>query len=191
MALSNDRVLALETRQALTFVPSGTTFFYCPRKLRQAARATLLASGPAFACIFAGNIWVRCAALCYLLAIVCLCDALQTRAQARRCALVVNAWGITYLPQSLQIRWQDVARIHEVHTRAAKAIDIELRWPETFSAHASRAVRFGTWCQRYLHLPAVTLSLWLLDASAATVLAAVATHRPDLLHANNKVASDP
>ena len=164
----------------------STVLLYCRRKLRTAAIVTAVAAVPAFAAVLSTHTAVHLMALAYLVLLVLACDRLKSLAEVRRSAVVVSDYGISVAAQGLQLRWQDVKRISEVRTRSAKAIDIELRWPEAFRDHASRSVRFGAWCQRALRLPAITLSLWLLDAGAETFIHAVGLHRPDLLHVNNR-----
>lgn len=169
---------------------ASTVIRYSERKMRTAAMVAIVAAAPAFASMLSGYTAVHLIALAYLLLLLLACAHLRWLSDARRSAVIVSDWGITISVHGLQLRWQDVKRIAEVRTRSAKAIDIELRWPETFSAHSSRAVRFGAWCQSALKLPAITLSLWLVEANAQTFLDAVRQHRPDLLHVNNRPVKD-
>jgi hypothetical protein len=170
--------------------PAATVIRYSERKMRTAALIAIVAAAPAFASMLSGYTTVHLIALAYLLLLLLACAHLRWLSDTRRSAVIVSDWGITISVHGLQLRWQDVKRIPEVRTRSAKAIDIELRWPETFSAHSSRAVRFGAWCQCALKLPAITLSLWLVEADAKTFLDAVCQHRPDLLHVNNRPVKD-
>lgn len=170
----------------LPVVPQSTVLEFSPRKLRGAARFAICAALPAFAAVMAEQATVHVIALLYLVPIVLACSRLKSLAEVRRGAIVVSPWGITLGGQSLQLRWGDVKRILEVRSQSAKAIDIELMWPDAFEKHASRNVRFGAWCQKALRVPAITASLWLVDANAETFLDAVRAHRPDLLHANNR-----
>lgn len=174
--------------QSIPIASRSTVLLYCRRKLRTAAMVTLAATVPAFAAVLSTHTAVQLLALAYLVLLVLACDRLKSLAQVQRSAVVVSDYGISLAAQGLQLRWQDVKRISEVRTLSAKAIDIELRWPEAFRDHASRSVRFGAWCQHALKLPAITLSLWLLDAGAETFIDAVGLHRPDLLHVNNRAA---
>jgi hypothetical protein len=177
---------ARDERPPVPIAPQSTVLQFSPRKLRGAARVAIFAALPAFAAVMAEQPALHVIALLYLVPVVLVCSRIKSLAELRKGAIVVSPWGITLGAQGLQLRWQDVKRILEVRSRSAKAIDIELMWPDAFEKHASRNVRFGAWCQKALRVPAITLSLWLVDANAETFLDAVRAHRPDLLHANNR-----
>jgi hypothetical protein len=52
----------------------------------------------------------------------------------------------------------------------------ETRWP----------VRIGAYCQMGYGVPAVTISMLLLDGNVSEMLEAIAQYRPDLLHDTNR-----
>ncbi len=172
--------------EAVAYTQSSAALAYSSRKLRSASLAVAVLALPLFLFAFAQSFAMRLVGIGLLLLCVLLLERLRRRAEARTCAVIVSAWGITWAATGLQLRWQDIARIHPVCSRSAKAIDVELRWPRSFARHESLSVRFGAWCQHALNVPAITLSLWLVEANAETFLSAVRAHRPDLLHHTNR-----
>ena len=60
------------------------------------------------------------------------------------------------------------------------------RWPKTTLAGTRWLVRIGALCQLGYGVPAVTISMLLLEGNISELLAAVAQYRPDLLHHSNR-----
>jgi hypothetical protein len=65
-------------------------------------------------------------------------------------------------------------------------VDIRLRWPKATLAGPRWPVRIGAHCQTGYGVPAITISLLLLEGNVAEMLEAVAQYRPDLLHHTNR-----
>jgi hypothetical protein len=86
------------------------------------------------------------------------------------------------------IKWQEIEAICPVDTDRGHAVDIKLRWPKTTLGHTRWPVRIGAYCQIGYGVPAVTISMLLLDGSVSDLLNAVAQYRPDLLHYSNRRA---
>ena len=66
------------------------------------------------------------------------------------------------------------------------AIDLVLCWPDFTLRGAPRLVRIGGSCQKGFGVPAITISMLLLDGSVGDALHAIAIYRPDLLHRANR-----
>src|SRR6516162_10181232 len=87
-----------------------------------------------------------------------------------------------------QIGGEEIAAIWPVKTDRSHVIDVELRWPKVTLEKARWRVRMGAYCQIAYGVPAVTVSMVLLDGNVSDLLKAVAQYRPDLLHCTNREA---
>jgi hypothetical protein len=90
---------------------------------------------------------------------------------------------------SRPIAWQEIKAIWPVNADRSHTIDIELRWPKTTLRDARWSVRVGAYCQIGYGVPAVTISMLLLDGGVSDLLNAIAQYRPDLLDYSNLRAS--
>ena len=135
------------------------------------------------------------------LRLLCLACLVPIYVQARKfdralsgtsAVLIVDSRGILdrrLMPRP--ISWQEIEAICEVNTERSQVIDIQLRWPmETLQGTRWR-VRIGACCQAGWNVPAVTISMLLLDGSAIDLIGAIARHRPDLLHPENRCRGIP
>jgi hypothetical protein len=125
--------------------------------------------------------------LAWLAAIALLMHMLSRRTKTDTIVLSITERGILdrrLMPR--RIAWQEIEAICPVDIQHALVVDIRLRWPETTLADARRPVRIGAVFQVDFNVPAVTISMALLDGQASDVLDAVARHRPDLLAATNR-----
>ena len=86
------------------------------------------------------------------------------------------------------IEWQEIEAIWSVDTDRSHTVDIKLRWPKITLTETRWPVRIGAYCQIGYGVPAVTISMLLLDGNASEMLDAVAQYRPDLLHYTNRRA---
>jgi hypothetical protein len=114
---------------------------------------------------------------------------LSRRASAEAPVLSVDQRGILdhrLMPR--YIEWQEIAAICPVDANRHNVIDIELRWPKFTLAETRWPVRIGAYCQTGYGVPAVTISMLLLDGNVSEMLDAVAQYRPDLLHHTNRRA---
>jgi len=87
-----------------------------------------------------------------------------------------------------RIEWQEIGAICPVDANRSHTVDIRLRWPRTTLDQTRWLVRIGALCQIGYGVPAVTLSMLLLDGDVSELLEAVAEYRPDLLHYVNRAA---
>ena len=73
-------------------------------------------------------------------------------------------------------------------TRRPRCIGIKLRWPRISLGETRWLVRVGAHCQVGYGVPAVTISVLLIDGKVSEMLDAVAQCRPELLHKTNRRA---
>jgi hypothetical protein len=86
------------------------------------------------------------------------------------------------------IAWHEIAAIYPVDTDRARVVDIALRWPKITLGNTRWSIRIGAYCQTAFNVPAVSISLLLLEGNVSQFLQAVAQYRPDLLHYSNRGA---
>ena len=86
------------------------------------------------------------------------------------------------------IAWQEIDAICAVDTDRCRVIDIELRWPKITLGKTRWSIRIGAYCQIAYNVPAVSISMLLLEGNVSEFLRAVAQYRPDLLHHSNRSA---
>jgi hypothetical protein len=79
------------------------------------------------------------------------------------------------------IFWQDIRTLCRCHPTRSRVIELYLVHPQSGTGAQKARTRFGGWLQQSFGVPAVTLNLWLIDASAADIIAAVAAFRPGLV----------
>jgi hypothetical protein len=85
---------------------------------------------------------------------------------------------------SRHFEWREIEAIYPVNIDRSHVVDIRLRWPKATLAGTRWPVRIGAHCQTGYGVPAVTISLLLLEGNVSEMLEAVAQYRPDLLPAN-------
>lgn len=85
-----------------------------------------------------------------------------------------------------RIAWQEIAAVCRVDVRRSQVVDLVLSWPDDTLRGTPWLVRIGGPCQTGFDVPAVTISMLLLDGSVGDALHAIAMHRPDLLHKTNR-----
>jgi len=158
----------------------ATSFTWSRAKMRVAAWTLVGAAAPAAAGIHVPVLrWV---CLAWLAGVAWLMHGLSRRAADESVVLLVDRRGILdrrLLPTP--IRWQEIEAICPVDPGRARVVDINLRWPRATLAGARWQVRIGARCQTGYGVPAVTISMLLLEGSVRDLLAAVARHRADLL----------
>ena len=162
-------------------------FAWSAAKLRMAGLALFAAAVPALlGCVLSAP-WLQGLCLVWLIAVVWLMHAVERRVTSQAVVLSIDRRGI--LDRRLlsrPIRWQEIEGICLVNTERSHVVDIRLRWPEVTLEGTRWAVRLGAPCQQGYGVPAVTISMLLLDGTVCDMLQAVAQYRPDLLHAANR-----
>lgn len=164
-------------------------FGWSPAKLRIAAFVLLGAALPA-ALGFAGSPPVlRWLCLAWLAGIGVLMHGLARRAACDDAVLTIDERGLLdrrLMPR--HIAWQEIKSVCPVDPARSRVADIVLRDPGTTLAGTRWCVRVGATCQIGYGVPAVTISMLLLEADVTALLDAIARHRPDLLHPTNRKA---
>jgi hypothetical protein len=168
---------------------SATSFRWSIAKIRIACLALLGAATPAVAGFAVSGPSVKWLCLAWLVGVALLMHGLSRRASADTVVLTVDPRGILdhrLMPR--YIEWQEIAAICPVDTNRNHVVDIELRWSKITLAETRWPVRIGAFCQTGYGVPAVTISLLLLEGNVSEMLGAVAQYRPDLLHHTNRRA---
>jgi hypothetical protein len=177
--------LTNETRPARQ--TAGPAFSWSRSKLRFASLLLLGAATPAaigFALSGPVGKWF---CLAWLLVVAVLMHSLSRRAVAETFVLSIDQRGILDRRlMSRHIAWQEIAAVCAVDTNRSHVVDLKLRWPDITLAETRWPVRVGAHCQRGYGVPAVTISVLLLEGNVSEVLNAVALYRPDLLHDSNR-----
>ena len=158
-------------------------------KIRRAAFVLFAAAAPAVIGFWTPFPFIKWLCLAWLAGIALLMHYLSRRACAEMVVLSVDQTGILdHRLMSKHIGWQEIAAIWPVKTDRSHVIDVELRWPTATLGEARWLVRMGAHCQIAYGVPAVTVSMVLLDGNVSDLLKAVAQYRPDLLHCTNREA---
>jgi len=164
-----------------------TAFRWSRAKLRTAALVVGAVAAPAPLAFWVSGPIDRWLCIAWLVGLFVLLDGLGRRALQADVMLSVDQRGILDRRlMSRRLAWQEIDAICPANTTRSQTIDIRLRWPHTTLAGTRLLVRLGALCQSGYGVPAVTISMVLLDGSVAEVLEAVAQYRPDLLHHSNR-----
>jgi len=158
-------------------------------KLRIACFVLLGAATPASGAVLLSVPFLRWLCVAWLATVALLIHGLSRRACENVVVLLVDRQGIfDRRLMARHIRWQDIAAIYPVDTVRSHVVDIELRWPKSTLGKTRWPVRIGTYCQIVFNVPAISISMLLLDGDVSDFLQAVAQYRPDLLHHSNRKA---
>jgi hypothetical protein len=125
--------------------------------------------------------------LVWLLVVALVMHGLARRACDDTVVLSVDERGI--LDRRLMARhieWREIAAICPVDTSRSHTVAVNLRWPKATLKQTRWMIRIGAYCQTGYGVPAVTISMLLLDGNVCELLSAVAKYRPDLLHHTNR-----
>jgi hypothetical protein len=159
-----------------------TSFVWSHAKIRIASLVLATVATPAAAAFAAPAPFVKWLCLVWLCGIAVLMQGLSRRVNDGAVVLSVDGRGILdHRLISRHIAWQEIKTIWPVNADRNHTIDIELRWPETTLRDTRWSVRAGAYCQMGYGVPAVTISMLLLDGSVSDLLNAIAQYRPDLL----------
>jgi hypothetical protein len=167
-------------------------FSWSLAKIRFAMLVLLGAATPAaIGGAFTGSL-VKWLCLSWLFGVACLMHLLSQRAAADTKVLSIDERGIFDRRLSTRrIEWQEIDVIHPVDIDRSHVVDLKLRWPEITLAGTRWPVRIGAHCQRGYGIPAVTISMLLVEGNVSELLDAVALYRPDLLHEKNRRQDQP
>jgi hypothetical protein len=166
-----------------------TCFVWSHAKLRIAGLALLVAGMPAVAGFALSTPVGRWLSVAWLAAIAFVMHGLSRRVCDHASVLLVDQRGIfdrRLMPRP--IAWHEIAAIYPVDTDRARVVDIALRWPKITLGKTRWSIRIGAYCQTGYNVPAVSISLLLLEGNVSQFLQAVAQYRPDLLHYSNRGA---
>jgi hypothetical protein len=167
----------------------GTCFMWSLAKIRIACLVLLGAATPAAAGFAVSVSLVKWLCLAWLVGVALLIHCLSRRASADMVVLSVDQRGIVDRRlMSRHIEWQEIEAICPVNTDRSHVIDIKLRWPKFTLGETRWPVRMGAHYQIGYGVPAVTISMLLLEGNVSEMLDAVAQYRPDLLHYTNRLA---
>jgi hypothetical protein len=167
----------------------GTCFAWSLRKIRVASVVLAGAAIPAAAGFALSVPFVQWPCLVWLLGVAVLLHRLGRRAFADTVVLSIDERGIfDRRLMSRPFEWGEIEAIYPVNIDRSHVVDIKLRWPKATLAGTRWPVRIGAHCQTGFGVPAVTISLLLLEGNVSEMLGAVARYRPDLLHYTNRSA---
>ena len=165
---------------------SGTNpcacFSWSIEKLRVAAFVLVAAALPAAILAMASAAAVRVLGLAWLFAIARLAHGIAHRATSGTAVLMIDQSGILDLRlMSRRIGWHEIKTIFPVNLDRSRVVDLGLRWPGSTLAGTRWLTRLGAIVQETFGVPAITISMLLLDGQVADLLAAIARYRPDLV----------
>jgi hypothetical protein len=159
-------------------------------EIRIAALVLLGAAAPAAFDFVVPDPFVKWLCALWLAGVALLMHGLVRRASAEAVVLSIDRRGILDRRlMSKRIAWQEIEAICPVDADRSHVVDIRLRWPKDTLAETRWPVRIGAYCQVAYGVPAVTISMLLLEGNVSEMLTAVARYRPDLLHRTNRSAA--
>ena len=144
--------------------PGGMSFVWSFSKIRIASLVLLGTATPAIACFLVSGSFVRWLCVRWLAGVALFMRGLGRRAVADTVVLSVDQRGILdhrLMPK--HITWQEIEAVCPVDTDCSCVVDIELRWPKVTLGEARWPVRIGAYCQMAYGVPAVTISMLLLE----------------------------
>lgn len=168
--------------------PVRTSFGWSRRRLHVASRILLVMAAAGTAGYLLSGPVRRCLALAWLLGVATLSYGVARRARSDAAVLSIDHRGILdrrLMPR--RIAWQEIETFCAVGDQS-RVIDLRLRSPDVVLAGTRWPVRIGARLQTGFAIPAVTISMLLLDGSVSELMDAIACYRPDLLDASNRRA---
>jgi hypothetical protein len=184
------RLTATRDFDLCALLPQEAVAISCSWSPRKLASASLVLVGAAVPAAIGFVLWGSVAkwlCLAWLLGVALLMHGFGRRAADREAVLSIDWRGILdrrLMPE--RIEWREIARICTVNEERAHVVDIALRQPDRTLAGTRLAVRIGALCQRGYAVPAITISMLLLDGHVGDLLDVVAQFRPELLHRQNQ-----
>jgi hypothetical protein len=163
------------------------SFSWSREKLRVAALVLMAAALPAAILATTPSVAaVRVLSLAWLLAIARLAHGVARRTRSGAGVLMVDQSGILDLRlMPRRIGWHEIDMVFPVNLDSGKVIDLSLRWPDSTLAGTRWLTRIGAILQQAYGVPAITISMLLLDGQVTDLLAAIAQYRPDLVSASS------
>jgi hypothetical protein len=160
-------------------------FSWSVEKLRFAALLLVGATLPAAIHATAPSVAaVRVLGLAWFFAIARLAHGIARRARSGM-VLMIDQSGILDLRlMPRRIGWQEIEMVFPVNLDRGRVIDLSLRWPDITLAGTRWLTRIGAILQQAYGVPAITISMLLLDGQVADLLAIIARYRPDLVPAS-------
>ena len=160
-------------------------FSWSIEKLRFAALVLVAAALPAAILAMAAPAAVRVLGLAWLFAIARLAHGIVRRATSGTAVLMIDQSGILDLRlMPRRIGWHEIKTVFPVNLDRSRVVDLSLRWPGTTLAGTRWLTRLGAIVQQAQGVPAITISMLLLDGQVADLLAIIARYRPDLVPAS-------
>jgi hypothetical protein len=157
-------------------------FSWSIEKLRFAALVLVAAALPAAILAMASAAAVRVLGLAWLFAIARLAHGIARRATSGTAVLMIDQSGILDLRlMPRRIGWHEIKTVFPVNLDRSRVVDLGLRWPGSTLAGTRWFTRLGAIVQQTFGVPAITISMLLLDGQVADLLAAIARYRPDLV----------
>jgi hypothetical protein len=128
---------------------------------------------------------VRVLGLTWLFAIARLAQSIARRATSGTAVLMIDQSGILDLRlMPRRIGWHEIETVFPVNVDRSRVVDLSLRSPDITLAGTRWLTRLGAIIQQAQGVPAITISMLLLDGQVADLLAAIARYRPDLVPAS-------
>jgi hypothetical protein len=163
----------------------SSSFSWSIEKLRFAALVLVAAALPAAILVMAAPAAVRVLGLAWLFAIACLTHGIARRATSGTAVLMIDQSGILDLRlMPRRIGWHEIETVFPVNIDRSRVVDVSLRWPNITLAGTRWLTRLGAFVQLAQGVPAITISMLLLDGQVADLLTAIARYRPDLVPAS-------
>src|SRR5215813_2447137 len=137
--------------------------------------------------IAASGMPVRSLCLAWFVAAAYLMHGIGRRAAVRHAVLTIDERGILDRRlMSKRIGWHEIESICPVNIHRSHVVDLRLRWPDITLSGTRLPIYIGATCQKTYGVPAMTISMLLLDGHVGDLLAAIARYRPDLVPASNR-----
>jgi hypothetical protein len=163
----------------------SSSFSWSIEKLRFAAIALVAAALPAAILAMAAPAAVRVLGLTWLFAIARLAHGIARRATSGTAVLMIDQSGILDLRlMPRRIGWHEIEAVFPVNIDHSRVVDLSLRRPDITLAGTRWLTRLGAIVQQAQGVPAITISMLLLDGQVADLLADIARYRPDLVPAS-------
>jgi hypothetical protein len=167
----------------------GTSFTWSLAKIRIASLVLVGTAMPTVAGFVISVPFLKELCLAWLFGVAALMHVLSRRVSSDPVVLSVDHHGILDRRlTSRYIEWREIQSVFPVNADRNHTVDIELRWPKRTLRDTRWPVRIGAYCQEGYGVPAVTISMLLLEGNVSEMLDAVRRYRPDLLHHTNRVA---
>lgn len=181
-AARNSR-LAASPATDMAVSPSAVRYEFCwsHRRLRLAGMLVAIAAVSAAPLMLAASAGVRLACIAWLALLYVAANGLARRISSVEPVITVDVLGVTDRRRSdAPIFWQEIGTLRRCDVTRSQVIEFFLVHPQRYAGR-SLWDRLGGRLQVAYGLPAVSLSLLLIDASAIDFISAVSAFRPGLV----------